>query len=168
MKKDQVFANPLSTIESFKFDASVADVFENMITRSVPGYHQVLELVGLITEKYAVPGTNCYDLGCSLGASTLMMRRHLPSSCHLIAVDNVLPIQNIGKEIATQGGTRQNGAALLKIDGSLGFEGRNTNDAAQGVDKNLIEQLRKMDIVMGAENRMKICGTNTTTAPTPR
>lgn len=88
MKKDTVYATPQSSIGRFEFDATVADVFENMINRSVPGYALVLELIGLLTERYARPGTNCYDLGCSLGASTLMIRRHLPASCHVIGIDS--------------------------------------------------------------------------------
>ena len=58
MKKDTVYANPLEQIEEFRFDASVADVFENMINRSVPGYPLVLDLIGVLTEKYAVENTN--------------------------------------------------------------------------------------------------------------
>lgn len=88
MNKDTVYALPRSRVEDFKFDASVADVFENMINRSVPGYHFFLELIGLVTDGYHQPGTNCYDLGCSLGASTLTIRRHLPDSCSVIGIDN--------------------------------------------------------------------------------
>ncbi|MEX0942609.1 MAG: carboxy-S-adenosyl-L-methionine synthase CmoA [Pseudomonadales bacterium] len=88
MKKDIVYAAPLDEIDKFEFDERVADVFENMINRSVPGYSFILELIGLVTGKYAVPQTNCYDLGCSLGASTLMIRRHLPASCRVFGVDN--------------------------------------------------------------------------------
>ena len=87
MKKDTVYATPQATIEGFEFDAKVADVFENMINRSVPGYPLILDLIGVLTEKYAQENTNCYDLGCSLGASTLKIRQHLPESCHLIGVD---------------------------------------------------------------------------------
>ncbi len=88
MSKDRVYAKPIKQVEDFRFDARVADVFENMINRSVPGYNLVLDLIGVLTERYAVENTNCYDLGCSLGASTLKMRQHLPQSCHLVGVDN--------------------------------------------------------------------------------
>lgn len=88
MDKDKVYARPIKQIEDFRFDARVADVFENMINRSVPGYELVLDLIGVLTERYALENTNCYDLGCSLGASTLKIRQHLPQSCHLIGVDN--------------------------------------------------------------------------------
>ncbi len=88
MKKDTVYAQPQAIIEAFTFDGQVADVFENMINRSVPGYQLILDMIGLLTEKYAQPQSNCYDLGCSIGASTLKIRQHLPATCHVIGVDN--------------------------------------------------------------------------------
>ncbi len=88
MKEDRIYARPQSAIEDFSFDGAVADVFDNMISRSVPGYRLTLDLIGQLAEEYGKPGTQCYDLGCSLGASTLMMRRHVPRDCHVIGIDN--------------------------------------------------------------------------------
>ncbi len=88
MKKDDVYVKPFDRIDAFAFDEQVADVFENMITRSVPGYGHFLELIGLVAERFSQPGSRCYDLGCSLGASTLMLRRHVPANCHVVGVDN--------------------------------------------------------------------------------
>ena len=82
--KDEVYSRPMPSIEAFRFDQSVADVFQDMIERSVPGYGLVLQLIGVLAEKYGQPGTQAYDLGCSLGASTLQLRRHLPDDCHVI------------------------------------------------------------------------------------
>ncbi len=87
-KKDKVYASPMSSIEAFKFDGAVADVFQDMIERSVPGYGFILQLIGVIAEQYGQEDTNCYDLGCSLGASTLQLKRNLLPSCHVIGVDN--------------------------------------------------------------------------------
>jgi tRNA (cmo5U34)-methyltransferase len=78
----------MPSIEAFRFDQSVADVFQDMIERSVPGYGLVLQLIGVLAEKYGQQDTRAYDLGCSLGASTLQLRRHLPDGCHVIGVDN--------------------------------------------------------------------------------
>jgi len=78
----------MPSIEAFRFDQTVADVFQDMIERSVPGYGVVLQLIGVLAEKYGQQDTRVYDLGCSLGASTLQLRRHLPDGCHVIGVDN--------------------------------------------------------------------------------
>ena len=88
-KPDNIFATPLTKVTDFAFDEAVARVFPDMIRRSVPGYTTIIPMIGVITEHYAQSGTNCYDLGCSLGASTLAMRHGLKNKhCHLIAIDN--------------------------------------------------------------------------------
>lgn len=86
--KDRIYANPLTTVEAFRFDAAVADVFQDMIERSVPGYGLILQLIASLAERYAAENTRVYDLGCSLGASTLQLRRHIPAGCEVIGVDN--------------------------------------------------------------------------------
>jgi len=87
MNEDKVYSTPRAKVAAFEFDGQVADVFENMISRSVPGYPLLLDLLEVLTEQFAQPNTNCYDLGCSLGASTLRIRQNLPQSCHVIGVD---------------------------------------------------------------------------------
>ncbi len=89
MHKDNIFAEPLAEVEHFNFDARVAGVFDDMIERSVPGYRAIVSQTGMLTGRFAQPDTHCYDLGCSLGASTFAMRAALANTrCRLIAVDN--------------------------------------------------------------------------------
>ena len=60
-----------------------------MIRRSVPGYETIIALTGLLAEQYAQPKSQCYDLGCSLGAATLSMRSRIQQpDCCIVAVDN--------------------------------------------------------------------------------
>ena len=85
---DRLFATERNP-EDFRFDASVARVFPDMIRRSVPGYTTIIPMIEVITEQYVQPGSHCYDLGCSLGASTLAMRHGIShSDCTLVGVDN--------------------------------------------------------------------------------
>ena len=73
----------------FAFDDSVASVFPDMIKRSVPGYTTIIAMTGLLAGRYAPAGSNLYDLGCSLGASTLAMRQHVHhQDCNIIGIDN--------------------------------------------------------------------------------
>lgn len=88
-KQDKVFSNLLNEIVDFEFDENVADVFEDMLHRSVPGYATVIKVIGMFTKMYAQPESNCYDLGCSLGAAALSVVNNLPhNSCEIIAIDN--------------------------------------------------------------------------------
>jgi tRNA (cmo5U34)-methyltransferase len=87
--RDSVYAAPREKIGDFVFDETVADVFPDMIQRSVPGYDAITSLIGVLASRYAQPNSTCYDLGCSLGAATLSMRRRLHQpGCHIVAVDN--------------------------------------------------------------------------------
>jgi tRNA (cmo5U34)-methyltransferase len=64
-------------------------VFTDMINRSVPGYGTILTMIGTLAERYAQPGSRCYDLGCSLGGATLAMRRQISApGCSIVAIDN--------------------------------------------------------------------------------
>lgn len=84
-----MFAEPLAEISPFAFDEDVARVFPDMIKRSVPGYATIVNMTGVMAARYAQPGTRLYDLGCSLGASTLAMRQQVTApGCEIIAIDN--------------------------------------------------------------------------------
>ncbi|MBL6986126.1 MAG: carboxy-S-adenosyl-L-methionine synthase CmoA [Methylobacter sp.] len=87
--KDSIYANPVGEVGAFKFDETVADVFPDMIQRSVPGYHAIISAIGLLAGRFAREQSVCYDLGCSLGAATLSMRHQIEAeNCRIIAVDN--------------------------------------------------------------------------------
>ncbi|QFU22640.1 carboxy-S-adenosyl-L-methionine synthase CmoA [Shewanella eurypsychrophilus] len=87
--QDNIFAHACENIADFQFDEKVAGVFNDMIKRSVPGYSQIINTLGAFAQKYASPDSHIYDLGCSLGAATLTIRRHVENrNCRIIAVDN--------------------------------------------------------------------------------
>jgi len=90
--KDSIYARPMNKVPGFSFDQSVVSVFDDMIQRSVPGYSTVVAMSGVLAERYAVPNSSLYDLGCSLGATSLAMADKISSAgqqnCRIIAVDN--------------------------------------------------------------------------------
>ena len=88
-QRDTLYADTVTEPGLFAFDDRVARVFPDMIKRSVPGYTTVVAMTGLIAARYAKTDTLLFDLGCSLGASTLSMRQHtLPSGSRIVGVDN--------------------------------------------------------------------------------
>ncbi|MGL6176515.1 MAG: hypothetical protein ACRC1U_05925, partial [Vibrionaceae bacterium] len=73
--RDTIFATPIEKLGDFTFDATVATVFPDMIQRSVPGYSNIITAIGMLSERFARDNSVIYDLGCSVGAATLAMRR---------------------------------------------------------------------------------------------
>jgi tRNA (cmo5U34)-methyltransferase len=86
--KDTIFDKPYKNINDFVFDAQVANVFENMVNRSVPGYQTMLEMMPLFAQTYAQKNSNIYDLGCSLGAVSLAIDLAKVEDTKIISVDN--------------------------------------------------------------------------------
>ncbi len=87
--QDTIYAQPSDHVGDFQFDNRVAGVFSDMIRRSVPGYMQIINTIGDFADRFVKPNTHIYDLGCSLGAATLSIRRQIQGrDCRIIAVDN--------------------------------------------------------------------------------
>ena len=87
--KDRIYAAPEETATAFTFDRRVARVFPDMIRRSVPGYATVINMIAVLASRYVESDTLCYDLGCSLGASSVAMSRGIGTKgCRVIGVDN--------------------------------------------------------------------------------
>ncbi|NMP32626.1 carboxy-S-adenosyl-L-methionine synthase CmoA [Thalassotalea sp. M1531] len=86
---DLIYSNPHNLVKDFSFDAQVVEVFPDMISRSVPGYNTIIDTIGKLSQKYVHPNSNVYDLGCSLGAATLAMRRAISADdVKIFGIDN--------------------------------------------------------------------------------
>lgn len=88
MSRDQIFALPRDRVGQFRFDDDVAEVFPDMISRSVPGYASILSVIEQLAGRFVRPHSNVYDLGCSLGAATFLIQNQAPASATIHAVDN--------------------------------------------------------------------------------
>ncbi|SMN01414.1 tRNA (uridine-5-oxyacetic acid methyl ester) 34 synthase [uncultured Candidatus Thioglobus sp.] len=86
--RDNLFSTPTDLVD-FTFDAKVADVFDDMVRRSVPGYQSMIEMVGLMVQVYGQDNSNYYDLGTSTGATALALGlNNTRQGNRIIAVDN--------------------------------------------------------------------------------
>lgn len=86
---DLIFSTKQRALKDFAFDEQVVEVFPDMISRSVPGYNTIIETIGRLSHQYVKENTTIYDLGCSLGAATLAMKKAITAeNCNIIGVDN--------------------------------------------------------------------------------
>lgn len=104
MNKDKIYAENDPGDRPFRFNAAVAEVFPDMLRRSIPGYAASIEAIGSLAARYVTDNSNCYDLGCSLGAATLAMRDGISASaCNIIAVDNAAAMVDRCREVLATG-----------------------------------------------------------------
>lgn len=87
--KDQLFNIPGSGKTPFEFNAHVAEVFDDMVSRSVPFYNEVLQMSAELTTDFYEPGTQIYDLGCSTGALARHLRKEFGATpFSYVGIDN--------------------------------------------------------------------------------
>ena len=91
--KDMIFSAPIKNLGDFTFDEQVAEVFPDMISRSVPGYSNIITAIGMLASRFVTDNSNVYDLGCSRGAAALSVRRNLTAkNVKIIGIDNSEPM----------------------------------------------------------------------------
>lgn len=103
--KDEIFKHPIS--KQFEFDGSVATVFDDMITRSVPYYEVSQNLSVELLSKLLKQNGVVYDLGCST-ASMLLKLYGLRKDLNLNGCDNAPKMLEIAKNKALAYGVKIN------------------------------------------------------------
>jgi len=74
--KDTLY-NIESIPEDFDFNENVVEVFDDMLDRSVPFYHEVIQATAKILEHHLRPQDRICDLGCATGTPLLEFARLL-------------------------------------------------------------------------------------------
>ncbi len=98
MDKDEVFKDKKGLVSDFNFKKEVAEVFDDMLNRSVPFYQETQRMIKEISADFAVPGTNIYDLGCSTGTTFLSIDKSIPQDVTFIGIDYSKDMLNKAKE----------------------------------------------------------------------
>ncbi|EIC23420.1 carboxy-S-adenosyl-L-methionine synthase CmoA [Thiorhodovibrio frisius] len=134
--RDRLYAGMEAAPGDFAFDDSVARVFPDMISRSVPCYCDLVKLMAVLARRFLHPDARCFDLGCSLGAvSAALLGQYRHLGLRVVAVDNSQAMidrlnQRLAEEVA--GGRLQarcedltevdtSGASLLILNLTLQF-----------------------------------------------
>ena len=87
MPEDRLFVVPKPFVSDFNFGRETAEVFDDMLNRSVPFYAEIQRMIAEIATDFAVPGTNIYDLGCST-CTTFRDLKHLDKDVTFVGIDS--------------------------------------------------------------------------------
>jgi tRNA (cmo5U34)-methyltransferase len=89
MKKDNIYEKPVLRIQPFEFNRTVVNVFDDMIVRSVPLYHESIKRQTGIAANFYQQNSVIYDLGCSNGNIGLSILDLMgKKEFDMVAVDN--------------------------------------------------------------------------------
>lgn len=76
MSTDKYFSDKMTKIKDFEFTEDVAEVFDDMVSRSVPFYDEIHRIILDLVDR-AYKGGTIYDLGCSTGTTFSIIAEHL-------------------------------------------------------------------------------------------
>jgi len=95
MTRDHIYRDPQSPVPPFEFDDQVVQVFDDMLNRSIPFYGEIICRQVQMIERFYLPGSVIYDLGCSNGNLGLQVCRLMGGrTFSMVAVDNSAPMLN--------------------------------------------------------------------------
>lgn len=91
--------------EDFSFNERVAEVFDDMLSRSIPYYRTVIEGMAQLLCSLLPAGGAVYDLGCSTGTTLIELSRLLASrDFRYVGIDNApAMLEKAGKKAAMYG-----------------------------------------------------------------
>ncbi|MCB0319769.1 MAG: methyltransferase domain-containing protein [Bdellovibrionales bacterium] len=98
--KDRIYT--VRDSDAFAFGDEVAEVFDDMVSRSVPNYLDLQLLVSGVAVKFHRQDTAIYDLGCSTGTSLALIAKRLPKHFKLYGVDSSSSMLKKAEEKLTQ------------------------------------------------------------------
>ena len=84
--EDILFKKPI--LKQFEFGKEVASVFDDMLTRSVPFYNEMLNITISFALKYCKEKSIVYDLGCSTASTLIELSKKSDVDLELIGIDN--------------------------------------------------------------------------------
>lgn len=89
MSIDQIYASKQEVIKSFQFDQKVAEVFDDMLGRSIPFYSEIHHILVDIYRRLAseLPAGHIYDIGCSTGETLSILSQVISKQHSLIGID---------------------------------------------------------------------------------
>ena len=86
--QDHIFKEEIFKASDFKFGSTVANVFDDMVNRSVPFYGEIQRMIAEIAADYAKVGADVYDLGCATGTTLIGMDTAVDENIRFIGLDD--------------------------------------------------------------------------------
>jgi tRNA (cmo5U34)-methyltransferase len=86
-EKDKLFEENMKAAD-FRFDEKVVNVFDDMVSRSVPFYGEMQRMTTELATYFATKGSRLYDIGCSTGTTFHELNKSVDESVTFVGLDN--------------------------------------------------------------------------------
>ncbi|MCO4795470.1 MAG: carboxy-S-adenosyl-L-methionine synthase CmoA [Bacteriovoracaceae bacterium] len=107
MSKDQFFKDKQKNVLPFEFNEDVVEVFDDMVSRSVPFYNEVHSILLDIADRTLKGDGAIVDLGCSTATTICLLSKHLAKKGiepNFVGVDSSEPmVKKANEKLKSEG-----------------------------------------------------------------
>lgn len=99
--RDKIFSETTQAVGDFNFGQQTAEVFDDMLDRSIPMYRELQRMIGEIAAEFAENESNIYDLGCSTGITLETLREAISATgkkVSMVGLDYSQPMLDLARE----------------------------------------------------------------------
>ncbi len=154
MAEDQLFADKQPIIKDFAFNKQTAEVFDDMLQRSIPFYTEVQRMIGEIAADFAVEGTRLYDLGCSTGTTLITLDPAVPAGVTFVGVDSSPEMLERAKSKLAQAGLKR-AYELQCADLNNGVQITNASMVIMNLTLQFVRPLQRQKLITTIANGMR-------------
>ena len=148
---DRLFADKQPVVKDFTFGKKTAEVFDDMLLRSVPFYAEMQRMIGEIAVDFAMDGTRLYDLGCSTGTTLLTLNPLLQPGVQFVGVDSSPEMLARARTKLTQAGLTRS-CELHCADLNNGVEIANASLVIMNLTLQFVRPLHRQKLVTSIAN----------------
>jgi len=153
-ERDKLFDEKRSLIENFNFGKATAQVFDDMLNRSVPFYGEMQRMIAEMCGDFAVEGTNLYDLGCSTCTTFLHIDQSVHPGVTFVGVDSSQEMLNKAKQKLTKAGFKRD-YELVCGDINKGIEINNASVVIMNLTLQFVRPLYREKLIQSITRGLK-------------
>lgn len=153
-RRDKLFDEKRSLIENFNFGKATAQVFDDMLNRSVPFYGEMQRMMAEMAGDFAVEGTNLYDLGCSTCTTFLHIDSSVNPGVTFVGVDSSQEMLDKAKQKLKQAGFKRD-YELVCADINKGIEIDNASVVIMNLTLQFVRPLYREKLIQNIARGMK-------------
>ena len=140
-------------VGAFDFGKQTAEVFDDMLERSVPFYSEVQRMISEIAADFSVEGTNLYDLGCSTCTTFLALDPVVPKKVRFIGVDSSSEMLERGRKKLMEAGFARD-HQLVCADLNQGLQITNASVVIMNLTLQFVRPLHRQQLIQSIASGM--------------
>lgn len=155
--RDEVFADERNSVADFSFNSTVASVFDDMVSRSVPFYGEMQRMVCELARDFAQPHSTLYDIGCSTATTLLALDHVVDNQLDFVGIDNAPDMLKKAAEKIEESGTNRS-IDLVTSDLHRGFTIENASVVTMLLTLQFVRPLFRERVMKTIFNGLKAHG----------